>query len=142
MPVSINRVGIPRVHQRMLLLALEPPGEDLVDGKSANDNRPLFAEDGDGLLEIPRIDIRCPLNQSDGSVPELENPHTEILGFDIRMVKIPDHPVNRINIPAENPLQQVDIMRALVHEGTAVHLPSPPPGGLIVVILIPVPKDP
>ncbi|ACM22255.1 transcriptional regulator [Thermotoga neapolitana DSM 4359] len=139
MTVSIHRVRIWQVHERMGLFFFEPPGEDPVDRKPSNDDGSFFSKDGECFLEISREHVTCCFYQTRFSSFELHNGKPGVFSLYVRVVRVRYVAVYLLDLSTEKPLKEVYGVGGLVHQHSSIHLPGTPPFCLPVVRFVSVP---
>ncbi len=117
----------------------ELPVLDPIDGGAANLDRACLAKDRDRTLEVARIGEHRDFDRSQRARAELEHGDPRVLRLDpARECRgLGHHALDR----PDEPLNQIDVVRCLVHERAAVELPGTPPGRLVIVLLWPRPSD-
>ncbi len=111
----------------------ELPGLHLVHRRAADLHRALLPEDRDRSFEVLRVGQHRDLDDAERPRAELEQRDAGVFGLDAagERRRLGHHALHR----ADQPLDQVDVVRGLVHEGAAVKLPRAAPRRLVVVLL-------
>ncbi|MNT05955.1 hypothetical protein D3C72_1406020 [compost metagenome] len=115
------------------LLVGELPFVDAVDGHAAHAHSALFAEDGDRAFQILRVGQHGDVDRPHGAMAPADRGDTGVFGFDAAS-QGGGVGVNAFHW-ANQPIEQVDIMAGLVHEGTTVPFPFAAPTSCVVIIL-------
>ena len=116
----------------------EVPELDVVDGDAADADAAGLAEDGDGAFEVFGVGEHGDGHGAEGAVAPADVEDAGVLDLDVAGGV--DHGLDFVD-GADEPVEQVDVVAGLVHEGAAVELPGAAPFGLVVVGLGPAPED-
>lgn len=111
----------------------EFPFFDFVDGDAADADGSLFAHNGQGAFEVFGIGQHGDVEGADGAVAEFQDGRAGILGFDVAG-EGGGRGHDALDV-ADQPIQHIDVVAGLVHEGAAVEFPGAAPFGGIVILL-------
>ena len=127
----------------MVVLGLigKVPHINVVGGGAADLHGAGLAEEVESLLQVLGVDIGGALDGAHGAVLELHHGHADVLTLQIVMELLLGDAVDFFHLVAHHPAQQVDAVDALIHQAAAVLGPGAPPGGLVIVAVVPVPAD-
>lgn len=110
----------------------EVPQLDVVDGNAADADAALLAENGDGAFEVLGVGEHGDTHRAEGAVAPAHIEHAGV--FDLNVAGGADHGLDFVD-RADEPVEQIDVVAGLIHEGAAVELPGAAPFGLVVVVL-------
>mmetsp|Transcript_39198 Transcript_39198/g.92169 ORF Transcript_39198/g.92169 Transcript_39198/m.92169 type:complete len:295 (+) Transcript_39198:544-1428(+) len=129
---GIGDLGIHRVR------CLELPVLDLVDRQPANTHRAALTQQGDRALEVFRVGQHADVDRAHRAIAPFERGHPAVLDLDVARqgARVRHHALDR----ADDPVQQIDVVAGLVHEGASIELPGAAPCGAVVVALRPAPE--
>ena len=114
------------------------PKLDVIDGHPADADAAGLAENGDGAFQVFGVGEHGDAHGAEGAIAPA---HVEDAGvFDLDVAGGADHGLDLVH-RADEPVEQVDVVAGLVHEGAAVELPGAAPAGLVVVGLGAGPED-
>ena len=118
---------------------VELPVLDLVDRDAADAHRAALAEDRDRALEVLAVREHRDVDRRQAAGAQAQAHHAGVLGLDVARQRggIGMHIVDR----ADQPVDHVDVVAGLVHEGAAVHVPAAAPWRIVVVALRARPED-
>lgn len=136
MPEAIHRgrlvVGLLDVFV-VVAFVLEIPDLDVVHCNAADPGSALLAEDGDGAFQVLGIGEHGTAHGAEGTAAPADVEHTGVFHLDVAL-KGGSHGVHALD-RADQPIDQIDVMTGLVHEGAAIEFPGATPVGGIVVFL-------
>src|SRR5205823_12752353 len=132
---SIRRRGLDQLV--VVIVIGEGPVLYLIHRRAADFGRATLADDRDGAFPIARIGEDVDLDDADRAAAELQDGDTGIFGFDTTRLRrrFRDDTLDG----TDQPLDEIDVVRGLVHERAAVELPRPAPRSGVVVFLWAVP---
>ena len=139
-PIDVRRIRVRRLDQLVVVVIIgEQPMLDPVHRGAADLHRALLAEDRDRPLEIPRVREDVHFDHAERAGAELDQPDAGILGLDASRLRrgLGHHALDR----SDEPLNQVDVVRCLIHDRAAVEFPGSAPRLGVVVLLRPLPAN-
>ena len=116
----------------------EIPELDVVDGDAADADAAPFPEDGDGAFQVLGVGEHGDGHGAEGAVAPADVEDAGVFHLDV--AGSADHGLDLVH-RADEPVEEVDVVAGLVHEGPAVELPGAAPACLVVVALGAGPED-
>lgn len=132
--------GLTGYRRRVAAVARDMPEADLVCGFAVELYRAVGAEQIKRFLHIGIVHIRCSFYHSERAAFELNERHSDVLGFDIRMIHARSERRDLRNIAAHQPAEQVDAVDALIHQRSAVLSPCAAPVARGVIFFVAPPQ--
>ena len=107
------------------------PVLNFVDRHAAHAHGAFFTQDGDAAFQVLGVGEHGDIERSHGAAPPADGGHARVFHLDVARqgAGVGHDAFDR----ADQPVEQVDVMAGLVHEGAAVKLPSAAPFGAVVI---------